>query len=195
MSNVVAHVLTTIPAAHRDRVTVTRDGDGVRIEFAPLAITPQQQDAIDKAEPRKRNRAETNVLNALSREARALHHACSAPLRAAGYSVSIEGHRRSPHRFVNGAAGLEGVTLEPMTAVPVKYGEAQTPEGKAWEAGVENGWDHANFVKAYGKQHDRRQSIPARHEDHADAYRQGWSEGLKRFRYDRYTDGEKMPQG
>lgn len=90
---------------------------------------------------------------------------------------------------------------------------------EAYEVGLSHGWDHANFVDAYGKEHDRRTpAVPScyqeitygsamywsltaaergaednkRRTQHRE-FTAGWSEGKKRFRYGKYPDGTKIP--
>lgn len=88
---------------------------------------------------------------------------------------------------------------------------------EATELGHSRGWDHANFVAAYGKQHDRRtpdypgwlgidpnaegisyEERRARIYQRAErvaahnAFKAAWSEGRKRFARGRYPDGTKI---
>lgn len=97
--------------------------------------------------------------------------------------------------------------------------ERTEEEQRAYDAGVERGWDHANFVDAYGKEHDRRtpdypswlsldttdqgfviSGVGSRMSS-AEAtkrialrthFAEGWKEGRKRFRQGRYPDGTKI---
>ncbi len=87
---------------------------------------------------------------------------------------------------------------------------------EAFELGRDRGWDHANFIAAYGKEHECRPTYPGsmaldpaefgisyeesqariREGDKRRALRsefeRGWSEGRENFRYCRYTDGTKI---
>lgn len=91
---------------------------------------------------------------------------------------------------------------------------------EAYELGCDRGWDHANFVDAYGKEHERRgPDYPARYEqipwgspqwydrtpDDRRAentlrpvlrqeFARGWTDGRKRFRQGRYPDGSKLEE-
>lgn len=88
----------------------------------------------------------------------------------------------------------------------------------AYELGCSRGWDHANFVDAYGKEHERRgPDTPARYlpiqwgsaefysmtrDDRmaeaeirprlAAEFKRGWTDGRKRFHQNRYPDGTKI---
>lgn len=81
---------------------------------------------------------------------------------------------------------------------------------EAYEAGLERGWDHANYVKAYGVGHDRRtpdypgwlslndnqgaygtNTSAERHAARAE-FSVGWSDGRKRFARGQYPDGSKI---
>lgn len=93
-------------------------------------------------------------------------------------------------------------------------------EQEARDLGRERGWDQANFVDAYGKEHDRRtpdypgsmeldinaegisyeerrSRIYQREERIAlsEAFKEGWTEGRKFFHQNRYPDGTKIPVG
>lgn len=82
--------------------------------------------------------------------------------------------------------------MRPLVAVPVAFGEAVSDAGKAWESGVDHGWDHANFVNAYGKKHDqRRPEVPGFHRGCTEAFEQGWREGHKRYTRGLWQDGSK----
>lgn len=88
---------------------------------------------------------------------------------------------------------------------------------EAYERGCDGGWSHANFVAAYGKEHDRRDPdyprsmgldanaegisyeerrarIYQRDERVAERaeFKRGWSDGRKRFARDQYPDGSKI---
>lgn len=87
---------------------------------------------------------------------------------------------------------------------------------EAYEAGLERGWDHANFVAAYGKEHDTRKpeypsflfvpkgpfghypgdGMTAREMQERLAAQKvfdaAWKEGRKRFRKGQYPDGTKI---
>ena len=92
-------------------------------------------------------------------------------------------------------------------------------EQRAYNAGLDRGWDHENFVQAYGKEHDRRTpDYPSwLHLDfhprgwiicgigtgmtveEADKRRlqrahfaDGWKEGRKRYRKGQYPDGTRV---
>ncbi|MEU2357733.1 hypothetical protein ABZ599_32975 [Streptomyces misionensis] len=184
--DVPAHALASIPAAHRERVTVTAvPEEGVLITFTPRYVTSEERALVDRNEQgsKARRRAEDKLITALAREARAVRGACEGALRAAGYDVTHEG------RADDVLGLLEGFVLRSMRAVPVAYGQALSPSGRAWQSGVEHGWDHAAFVKAYGTEHDRRRpAVPSYHRDQHWAYEHGWREGRKRFNRGCYTD-------
>ncbi|MFJ6437875.1 hypothetical protein [Streptomyces sp. NPDC091416] len=190
--DVRTHALASIPPAHRERSTVmVVDGqEGVLITFAPRYVSPAERDAVDRHEPgdKAQRRAEDKLITTLAREAHAMRGACAGALRAAGYDVTYEGRADA----VLGM--LEGFTLRPMRAVPVAYGQASSPAGRAWQSGVEHGWDHANFVRAYGAEHQlRRPTVPGHHREQSEAYEHGWREGRKRFNRDCYTDNTPRP--
>lgn len=89
---------------------------------------------------------------------------------------------------------------------------------KAYDLGCSRGWDHASFVDAYGKEHERRgPDYPAHvlqveygsaeydrmtHDDRlaeqlirpklAAEFKRGWTDGRKRFHQNRYPDGTKI---
>ena len=90
---------------------------------------------------------------------------------------------------------------------------------EAYELGCDRGWDHANFVDAYGKEHEKHKrdvetpygeihdrhplyhsfaTAPERWEANALRARQraeflrGWTDGRKRFHNNRYPDGTKI---
>lgn len=88
-------------------------------------------------------------------------------------------------------------------------------EREAHEVGLSRGWDHANFVDAYGKEHDTRKPeypaylhVPmsrsgyypegmtvAEMNDRLAArkvFEAAWKEGRKRFRLGQYPDGTKI---
>ncbi|EGX61717.1 hypothetical protein ACF065_27150 [Streptomyces sp. NPDC015232] len=180
------HALVSIPAAHRGRATVTAvPEEGVLITFAPRYVTSEERAAVDRHElgSKARRRAEHKLITTLAREARAVRGACEGALRAAGYDVAHEG------RADDVLGLLEGFVLRSMRAVPVAYGQAFSSAGRAWQSGVEHGWDHAAFVRAYGTEHDRRRpAVPSYHRDQHEAYEHGWREGRKRFNRGCYTD-------
>lgn len=88
---------------------------------------------------------------------------------------------------------------------------------KAYELGTSRGWDHANFVDAYGKEHERRdpgypgwmgidpnadgisyeerrRRIYGRAQRLAERaeFKRGWTDGRKRFHRGQYPDGTKI---
>ncbi|MEV7675044.1 hypothetical protein [Streptomyces sp. NPDC088752] len=92
-------------------------------------------------------------------------------------------------------------------------------EQRAYDAGLDRGWDHANFVASYGKEHDRRTpdypawlhlettergwivqgvgtGMPVQEASWRIALRphfaEGWKEGRKRFGRNRYADDSKI---
>ncbi|MFE9138032.1 hypothetical protein [Streptomyces sp. NPDC007355] len=185
--DVPTHALASIPAAHRERATVTAvpGQEGALITFTPRYVTSEERAVVDRHEPgsRARRRAEDKLITALAREARTMRGACAGALRAAGYDVTDEG------RTDDVLGLLKGFVLRPMRAVPVAYGQASSPAGRAWQSGVEHGWDHTSFVRAYGTEHDRRRpTVPGYHRDQHEAYEHGWREGRKRFNRGCYTD-------
>lgn len=87
----------------------------------------------------------------------------------------------------------------------------------AYELGCSRGWDHANFVDAYGKEHERKgPDFPGHLDDDPEApgisfeerrrriyereqciaeraeFKRGWTDGRKRFHQGRYPDGSKI---
>jgi hypothetical protein len=90
----------------------------------------------------------------------------------------------------------------------------------AYERGCSRGWDHANFVDAYGKEHERRgPDYPADYEDipwgsqqfyartfeerTAESvirpklraeFKRGWTDGRRRFHRGQYPDGTKIKE-
>jgi DNA-binding protein HU-beta len=185
--DIPTHALASIPAAHRGRATVTAvpSQEGVLITFTPRYVTSEERAAVDRHElgSKARRRAEHNLITSLAREAHAMRGACARALRAAGYDVTDEGRADTLLGL------LEGFALRSMRAVPVAYGQAFSPAGRAWQSGVEHGWDHAAFVRAYGTDHDRRRpAVPSYHRNQPEAYEHGWREGRKRFNRGCYTD-------
>jgi hypothetical protein len=79
-----------------------------------------------------------------------------------------------------------------------------------YERGVDQGWDHQNFVAAYGSEHDGTVTYPAQLEadsrygfggpgahERAEGRREfarGWKDGRKLYRQGRYTDGTKIEE-
>lgn len=89
---------------------------------------------------------------------------------------------------------------------------------EAYELGCSDGWSHANFVDAYGSEHDRRgPDYPSHMLDIAPQstqwygmpkddrqteavlrprlrgeFKRGWSDGRKRFHRGQYPDGTKI---
>jgi hypothetical protein len=89
---------------------------------------------------------------------------------------------------------------------------------KAYELGCSRGWDHSNFVDAYGKEHEHKgprypsHVLPIEYgsAEHwrltpddrfaeseirprlAAEFKRGWTDGRKRFHQGRYADGEKI---
>lgn len=89
---------------------------------------------------------------------------------------------------------------------------------EAYKLGCSRGWDHANFVDAYGKEHERKgPDYPARYlpldyqsdewfrytKDErlaeyqirpalAAEFKRGWTDGRKRFHRGQYPDGTKI---
>lgn len=96
--------------------------------------------------------------------------------------------------------------------------DTDTRMTEAYELGCHRGWEHANFVNAYGKEHERRgPDIPARYlpiAHQSDEYyrytkeermaemeirprlaaefKRGWTDGRRRFHRDQYPDGTKI---
>lgn len=94
---------------------------------------------------------------------------------------------------------------------------------EAYELGCSRGWDHANFVDVYGKEHERNAPdypawmltdpralghepgyssllIPAKIEvERAQRlgwqaeFKRGWADGRRRFHRGQYPDGTKIP--
>lgn len=89
---------------------------------------------------------------------------------------------------------------------------------EAYELGCSRGWDHANFVDAYGKEHERRApDYPSwmgtdpnedgiayeerrrriyQREDRLALraeFKRGWTDGRRRFTRGQYPDGTKIP--
>lgn len=60
-----------------------------------------------------------------------------------------------------------------------------------YAVGLSQGWAHAAFVDAYGPEHDR--PAPTYDGDNATpaevGYADGWTEGVERYRSDRWADG------
>lgn len=89
---------------------------------------------------------------------------------------------------------------------------------EAYELGCSRGWSHANFVAAYGKEHERRGpdypgwvepiawGSPEYYRLSPDdrlaestlrpklraEFKRGWTDGRKRFHQNRYPDGTKI---
>lgn len=184
-------IQSIIPTAYRDRVTVTDDDTtpgALRVTFADIVHTDEQRATLRSAERAVRT-AQSRIHTELAKEARTMRAKVAASLRAAGYDVTdAEGSRYE----LNVVGDQEATSVAPLLAVPVTFGESASDAGQAWEAGLNRGWDHANFVQAYGQEHDtRRPDVPAHHADHADAFEQGWREGIKRYRAGRWQDGTK----
>lgn len=92
-----------------------------------------------------------------------------------------------------------------------------TESEAAYELGLSRGWDHANFVDAYGKEHESRTpdypgwmgtdpnaagitheerqrriyDRTARDEQRAE-FKRGWTDGRRRFGRGQYADGSKI---
>lgn len=84
---------------------------------------------------------------------------------------------------------------------------------EAYELGCSRGWDHANFVDTYGKEHERKgpdygsryalydapttlggpnsRTSTERYAERAE-FKRGWTDGRKRFHQGRYPDGTKI---
>lgn len=88
---------------------------------------------------------------------------------------------------------------------------------EAYELGCSRGWDHAGFVDAYGKEHERsRPDYPAwmltdsralgdeynrfdlrysevqQRREWQMEFKRGWTDGRRRFHRGRYPDGTKI---
>jgi len=61
-------------------------------------------------------------------------------------------------------------------------------ENSATSVGISNGYDHANFVTAYGGDLEQVTNVPDRFHSVASYYLSGWAEGLERFENDQYED-------
>ena len=77
-----------------------------------------------------------------------------------------------------------------------------------YERGLDRGWDHQNYVTAYGKEHDTGVDYPALLVPDGvygfggrDAYERvqgrqdfarGWTDGRKLYRQGKYVDGSKI---
>lgn len=185
--------LHAIPAAYRDRVTITTADDTAgawHITFADVLTAAEQHATITATEPgtRARTRAQQKVTGDVAKDVRTMRAKVTSGLRAAGYDVTDAdgGHARV-------IGDVEGSTVRPLVAVPVAFGESVSDAGKAWESGVDHGWSHANFVAAYGKEHDhRRPEVPGYHQGCSEAFEQGWREGCKRYTRGCWQDGSKM---
>ncbi|MFJ5725831.1 hypothetical protein [Streptomyces sp. NPDC093149] len=175
-------VLHVIPAAYRDRMTIATADDTagtLHITFADVLNTAEQRATITATEPgtRAHTRVQQKVAEGIAKEVHTMRAKVASALRAAGYDVT---DADGEHARVIG--DWEGSTVRPLVAVPVALGESVSDAGKAWESGVVRGWDHANFVDAYGKRHDqRRPEVPSFQQGCTKAFEQGWREGLKRY--------------
>jgi hypothetical protein len=183
-----------IPAAYRDRVTVADDDTApgaLRITFADIVHTEEQRATMRSTErTRAANAERSRVYTAVAKEGRTMRYKVAGALRANGYDVTDAEGDRYPLETIG---DQEATTVAPLLAVPVAFGEATSDAGKAWESGVHRGWDHANFVEAYGEEHDTRHpEVPGGYEEHAGAFEQGWREGIKRYRAGRWQDGTKQ---
>ncbi|WP_424863034.1 hypothetical protein [Streptomyces sp. MMS24-I29] len=184
--------LHVIPAAYRDRITITTADDtpeALHITFADVLTTAEQRAAIAATEPNTRacRRAEQALINELAKEVRKMRAKVAGALRATGFDVA---DADGEHARVIG--DCEGSTVPPLMAVPVVFGDPVSDAGRAWESGVCRGWDHANFVTAYGKEHDRRSpDVPESYHRCAEAFEQGWREGRKRYTRGLWQDGSK----
>jgi hypothetical protein len=95
--------------------------------------------------------------------------------------------------------------------------ENDTKLTEAYELGLHRGWDHGNFVDAYGKEHERRgPDFPSwmgidPNEDgisyeerrsriyereariaQRDEFKRGWTDGRRRFARGQWQDGTKI---
>lgn len=87
---------------------------------------------------------------------------------------------------------------------------------EAYELGCSRGWSHANFVDAYGREHERNtpdypawmitdpralpdgayDAIPYRERQQRKVwqaeFKRGWTDGRRRFHHGQYPDGSKI---
>lgn len=64
----------------------------------------------------------------------------------------------------------------------------------ATETGQSRGWDHANYVDAYGGDMDQEPEVPARFGSVATYFTAGFAEGVERFQNGQSADGSPVEE-
>lgn len=67
-------------------------------------------------------------------------------------------------------------------------------EKEAYEIGRSRGWDHANFVGAYGGDLSESPEVPPRFSDVESFFLSGWEDGVTKYGDSEYPDGTSMEE-
>lgn len=68
-------------------------------------------------------------------------------------------------------------------------------EQEAAEIGRNRGWDHANFVEAYGGDPNESPEVPELFAEAESFFLSGWEEGVSNFAGGLYADGSRDEDG
>jgi len=92
--------------------------------------------------------------------------------------------------------------------MPENTSERTEEQQRAYDVGAERGWDHANYVDAYGEEEKPAPGEPGPRRRMCPSwilnrryptppllphYNKGWDAGVRRFKSGRYADGTKVP--